>query len=463
MGTDLINNGVLDFYINGNRNVGITFTGNADASFTLNAGSTTDLRQDGVILNKGTSNTPVLTFTPGGTFTVQGGNSLGFLSITNGTFKISGTGTFSNPVFNTAAYAIPATGGFWLDNPNYTVVGLNGSPTNNGLLRVSQGIFDVGTASGNAMGAGAGAIFIIEGGTVDFAGRLNTANAVTYTQSAGTVNITTVGNSTNNMAGFGLTSGSSVFNMSGGAINLVRASTAGTPIDYQVSGTANITGGTLNVGTAATASNFNFRISGQAPNVVVDNTTHNKTATLIAQTNVWGNTTIPTGATMVLNGFTLQQIGTTFTNNGTLNGTVANSALYFFGSAAQTYTGTGTTTAPLANFGVDNAFGLTLSFDPDALSLQRSPKGLWSFQFLCMFEQPRDKERSAVCNCAIERPVVGEGWCRICCRVKPLRTIVAPVGIVVFPILSERLMWPSCRVVVLSMTTFGVWPESRRL
>ena len=362
VGTDLTNNGVLDFYINGNRNVGITFTGSTDASFTLNAGSTTNLRQTtGITLNKGTNNTPVLTFTPGGTFTVQGANTVGFLSITNGTFKISGTGTFSNPVFNSAAYTIPATGGFWLDNPNYTVAGLNGSPTNNGLLRVSQGTFNVGTSSGNAMGAGAGAIFTVEGGTVNFAGRLNTANAVTYTQSAGTVNITTVGNSSNSLAGFGLSSGSSVFNMSGGAINLVQASTAGTPFDYQVSGTANITGGTLNVGTAATTTNFNFRISGDAPNVVINNTTNNKTATLSAQTNVWGNTTISTGATMVLNGFTLQQIGATFTNNGTLNGTAANSALYFLGSAAQTYAGTGTTTAPLANFEVDNALGLTLS------------------------------------------------------------------------------------------------------
>ena len=364
VGTDLTNNGVLDFYINSNRTAGITFTGSADASFTLNAGSTTDLLQTtGVILNKGTSRTPVLTFTPGGTFTVQGGNTLGFLSITNGTFKISGTGTFSNPVFNAAAYTIPATGGFWLDNPNYTVAGLNGSPTNNGLLRVSQGTFNGGTSSGNAMGVGAGAgpMFIFEGGTINFAGRLNTANAVTYTQSAGTVNITTVGNPNNSLAGFGLSSGSSVFNMSGGTINLVRASSAGTPIDYQVSGTANITGGTINVGTAATPSNSNFRLSGHAPNVVVNNLTVNKTTTLSAQTTVWGNTTISTGATMVLNGFTLQQIGTTFTNNGTLNGTAANSALYFSGTAAQTYAGTGTTTAPLANFGVDNALGLTLS------------------------------------------------------------------------------------------------------
>ena len=40
------------------------------------------------------------------------------------------------------------------------------------------------------------------------------------------------------------------------------------------------TGGTLNVGTAATATNFNFRVQGQMPNVVIDNTTNNKTANL---------------------------------------------------------------------------------------------------------------------------------------------------------------------------------------
>src|SRR6185436_7946856 len=67
------------------------------------------------------------------------------------------------------------------------------------------------------------------------------------------------------------------------------------------------------------------------------------------------------GATMVLNGFTLLQIGTTFTNNGTLNGTAASSTLYFAGSTAQTYTGSGTTTAPMTSLEVDNALGLTLS------------------------------------------------------------------------------------------------------
>ena len=44
-----------------------------------------------------------------------------------------------------------------------------------------------------------------------------------------------------------------------------------------MTGTMVYSGGTLNIGTAATATNFTFRAQGQTPNVVVDNTTNNKT------------------------------------------------------------------------------------------------------------------------------------------------------------------------------------------
>jgi hypothetical protein len=60
---------------------------------------------------------------------------MAFLTLTNGTFKVSGTFTLAGRFFTAAAYSIPATGGFWLNNPNVTVSGQNGSPTNNGRLR----------------------------------------------------------------------------------------------------------------------------------------------------------------------------------------------------------------------------------------------------------------------------------------------------------------------------------------
>jgi hypothetical protein len=70
---------------------------------------------------------------------------------------------------------------------------------------------------------------------------------------------------------------------------LINAAIAATPIDYQVrSGTINYTGGVVNVGTAATATNFNFRFRGNAPAIVVDNTGNAKTATFTAQTLIRG-------------------------------------------------------------------------------------------------------------------------------------------------------------------------------
>ncbi len=366
VGTDLTNNGTLDFHhvATGTKGAQITFTGAADASFTLGNGSTTDLRRTtGVTLNKGASSTPVLTFTPGGTFTVQGANTAGFLAISNGTFKIGGTNSFSNPAFNVAAYTIPATGAFWLDNPNATVAGLTGSPTNNGTLRISQGTYNIGTASGNSMDAGVNANYVIEGGILNVAGRLNTGNAANYTQSGGAVNVATAGNASNNNASFGL-GNNSVTTISGGVINLVRASTAATPLDYSVYGTADITGGTLNVGTSATTTNFTFRLVGQAPGVTLNNTTNNKNATAVGQLNIWGALTVNTGTTLDAHGFTVLLFGPGVTNNGAIVGTTANSRFDFVGSAAQTYGGAGafgTAAAPFLSVGIANGSGVTLN------------------------------------------------------------------------------------------------------
>ena len=69
--------------------------------------------------------------------------------------------------------------------------------------------------------------------------------------------------------------------MSGGSINLVN-STGTTSADYNQTGTMVYSGGTLNFGTAATATNFTFRAQGQMPYVVIDNTTNAKVARALA-------------------------------------------------------------------------------------------------------------------------------------------------------------------------------------
>ncbi|MFN8178071.1 MAG: FlgD immunoglobulin-like domain containing protein [bacterium] len=398
---NLTNDGTLEFSTNGNAaGAGIIFTGASSNTFS-GTGATTDIRT--LTINKGFSSANVLELAPSN-FTVQGSTTdaaaSAFLTLTNGTLEVSGTFPGTHRTFATAGYSIPSTAGFWLDNPSYTVAGQSGSPTNSGLLRLTQGTFNVGTSPGDAMGASTSATFLIEGGTLNVASRLATANTVTYTQSGGTVNVTTVGNATSSGGGFDLSSGANVVNLSGGTIVLNKPSTAAVPVDYRVgAASGSITGGTLQIGNAGTPAGSNFRIAGFMANVVIDSTTTPKTATLFAglpATNCL-NLTIPGGTTLNLNGIRWVVSGSTCTNNGTLDGTLSGSGLYFFGSpnglqdlgrfasvadaapgddaplsgrlkleepagarAAQSYTGAGTVTPPLGALELDNPAGLMI-------------------------------------------------------------------------------------------------------
>lgn len=372
IGRNLINRGTLDFSTNTNTaGAAISFNTTNPGAFTLDASATTDLRS--VVINKGTTSAQQMIFTPGGTFTVLGANTAGFLGFgTGGTFEIAGTNTFSSPVFATAGYSIPLACAFRLNNPNATVLGQAGSPTNNGQLRISQGTFNIGTAADNAMGAGAGASFVIEGGILNIAGRLNTANAITYTQSGGVVNVCTVGSTGSATPSFGITAAGSSFNMSGGIINLVQRTSGATQLDYNVAGVSNITGGTLQIGTSATAANSNFIIQGNTPSLVIDNTTNNKNLLLSAATNVFGNVTVNAGTTLNAQTSTLSLWGNAgavgnLINNGTITNTSATGTnrLQFSSSfGVQTYSGTGIMGTPalaFAGINVANPAGVTFS------------------------------------------------------------------------------------------------------
>jgi hypothetical protein len=355
---DLVNNGVLDFSTNSNTAAaGITFTGANNSNFG-GTGTTTDIRM--LTVNKTSGG--IVELNPSN-FTVQGlaTDVAGFLSLTNGIFKLSGNFTMTNRVFPVGAYVINAGTEFWLNNPNFTVAGQfpTGNPfaaINNGFLRISQGTFNVGIVAGNSMNGGMLSSFIIEGGTFNITGRLNMPSSVTYTQSGGAVNIANLGNSSSTAASFSMPSGT--FNMSGGSINLVQAAT-GSLLDYNVAASTNITGGTLNVGTGATTNNFTFTIQGIGPELIVDNTNNNKTVQIPNGMTVFGNTTIKSGSALALDGLTYFALGPTFTNNGIIIGDFGGT-LSFEGGVVQTYTGTGTVTSALTSFDVDNFNGVII-------------------------------------------------------------------------------------------------------
>ncbi len=288
-------NGSLDMYIGlSNGKCNITFFGIPGA--TVSGTGTIDFNS--VTLNKGntvataTVTPPVLEILAA--YSSKGDAAAGMLAThTSGTLKIGGSFSGTNPVYAIAAYTIPATGAFWVANPNFIVTGMNGNPTNNGLLKLSSGTLNICSTSGNAMGATSGAVFFIEGGTMNIASRLNTATAVSYNQTNGIVNVTTVGN-TASAAGFGLTGTGSSFAMSGGTICCVIANTSATG-DYNVnSATTNITGGTLQLGNGNSGTTRTFRIRGTAPNVLLTNTTANHNCSLSGDLAIMGD--------LVLNG-----------------------------------------------------------------------------------------------------------------------------------------------------------------
>ncbi len=379
IGGNLINNGTLDFSTNGNTaGAGITFTGTANNTFS-GTGATTDIRT--LTINKGTSSATILELMPSN-LTVQGttidGTPMGFVTLTNGTLKISGTYTIASRLFSTAGYTIGATTGLWLNNPNLTVAGQNGSPTVGGLLRITQGILNIGTSTGNSMGFSAGSTIIVEGGAVNAAGRFGVAaaaNAITYTQTAGTITVCTVGNASTTLASFDLgTTTASSITMSGGTVVVQLPATGATQIDYRFqsgSGITGVTGGTLQLGNAASGAAKSFIIRGVAPNLVLTNTSAAHSASWFATpttyNNISRNITVNSGTTLNLANNTFLFAGNTITNNGTITHNGASSRLIAFEPTNMLYTGTGSVTAPLTSLELQNDFNFTI--DPSVSTI----------------------------------------------------------------------------------------------
>ncbi len=365
VGGNLTNSGVLDFSTNGNTaGAAITFTSSSSATFS-GAGATTDIRT--ITINKGTQ-APTLEINPTN-FTVQGvaTDVAGWCTITSGTLKLSGTFAGTNRLFSAAGYTIPAAGGFWLNNPNYTITGQNGSPTLGGLLRVSQGTLNIGTATGNSMGFSTGSTILVEGGAVNATGRFGVAaagNIITYTQTAGTITVCTIGNASATLGSFDLgTSTSSTINMSGGTIIAQLAATA---IDYRMqagAGPDSITGGTLQLGNASSGAAKTFGLRGILPTTIVTTTSANHNATMgtIATYNHAATGSITFGGTFNAGTSFFLMYGPAFTNNGTLTHNGAGSRFFFTGSVPQTYAGTGIVNTALTSLELDNPGNLTVT------------------------------------------------------------------------------------------------------
>lgn len=201
VGGNLTNNGSLDLSTNNNfAGAALIFTGAANNTFS--GTGTNNIRT--ITIDKGTAIANTLEMTVSN-FTVQGssvdGANSGYLTLTNGTFKLSGSFTGNHRTFASASYDIPQTAGFWLNNPNYTVTAQNGSATVRGQLQISTGVYNVGTAATDTLnvastGLATGGMIIVDNGIVNVSGAIRRTDYtnVSYRQFGGTVTTCMAGN-----------------------------------------------------------------------------------------------------------------------------------------------------------------------------------------------------------------------------------------------------------------------------
>ena len=306
VGGNLINKGIINFSATAGlggttlnaSGTGITFTGIGNAEFNCSEATSTNLRQiNGINLNKGTTTTPVLSFIPGGVFNVQSANSVGFLNIKNGTFKIEGTNVFSNPVFNNnASDTIPASGGFWLANPNANIVAFNGSILNRGEIKITAGTFNVGISPGNSSVTSSDGKFTLSGGTMNIAGRFKISGGECMIN-GGTMNIATIGHAANDEAAFHITTTAKLLIENDPLITFTQSNSHPTsPFnDIEIVGTTNktITGGTFQIGTGSTsAASSTFLINSSIPFFNLTINSYNSPSVKLVDNNLIVNNTL---------------------------------------------------------------------------------------------------------------------------------------------------------------------------
>lgn len=352
IGGNLTNNGVFDMRTAGNDLCNVTFNGTANQTVS-GTGSTTDFNLI-TINNTGATNNNIVEIMPTNFTTVAG-----FLTLTDGIIKMSGTYNLTNTFFATANYIVPAIAGIWLNNNNVTVTAQNNNINLRGLLRITAGIYNVGTGTTHKLLYYTGSTITIEGGSLNVAAALggsSTTDQTTYTQTGGTVTVATAG-VTQNWASFEIWDPGTIFSMSGGTIVLQRLNSNLTDfINNSINST--VTGGTLQVGNINTQIGDFFWISSVPPVYdLVISPTNNPRGELRLNTIVLNDVTINTGSELdasVTQNVSLS-VGRNFINNGTFtpqNGTVA-----FNGNGLQSISGTTNTT--FYNLTANNTAGIT--------------------------------------------------------------------------------------------------------
>ena len=307
----------------------VTFTGASNNTVTGTAVSTAF--GGGITINKGASYANVLDVQC--VITILSGG----LTLTNGTFKISSASTLTifTADIGTAPYLIPSTAGIWV---NGGTVSTTSDVTPAGLIHVSNGTLNIGNSADERL-LSSWATIIIDGGNLNISGRLTrrvTGEGQYFTMSGGTFTMPTVSSTNNTYSPFTMDDPGSSFTMSGGTIVIEEAGTSNNLGYINLAGTYNVTGGTLQIGSASTSVTDMLHIESSVPiyNLLI-NSTH-LTAELYNQPFTVLNDVTITAGQLDANGLDLT-VGGDWTNDDTF--THGNAKVTFNGTTAQSISG----------------------------------------------------------------------------------------------------------------------------
>lgn len=373
-------------YINGNVEITGSWTNNgtqasnkgqvvflgAQSASILGTGSTGFYR---IVLNKDTRDTVLELAT-------SLSDTSSFLVLQTGTFRVSGNYAWLNPFFvlNTNKINIPATAVFSLENANVAVTGQAADVSLYGILKVTNGIFNVGTLATEGTAGTPSSIryygtstdtaqtqMIISGGTVNVTKNIvaNTGtNILRYVQTGGDVNIATGG--MQSFYGFYLPSGS-IFRGEGGTIALKNSSTTSNDVEIStgvIADTVNSVHTLLKIDPQSVGQNFKINSSAALGGLNVVGT-NSPVVNQYSELTINDSVTIAgTGTDRYLfNNQKLNLYGNLNINLAANNGiNQGSSIIYFLGNRGQHITSTTLSDLQLANINI-NKTGQNVTLD----------------------------------------------------------------------------------------------------